>query len=82
MSFTNKQIDMLYQMSDLHHEWFMKYNPDLQVTYDEVLKINHQKMMDIYDSIADQSEDMMDVIFESIIQDYKEMLDDLDSDLD
>ena len=45
IQFTEKQIDMLYQMSDIHYKWFIKYNPDNDIKYEDVLKINHQKMI-------------------------------------
>ena len=73
---TDKQIDMLYQMSDLHFQWFNKYSPESETTYEEVLKLNHQKMCSILESCSDYSEEMIDFIFESIIRDYKMMNDD------
>lgn len=72
--FTNKQIEMLYEMSEIHFQWFQKYTPETGISFEEVLKLNHQKMMDIADSCFDCSEDMIDFIFEAIIRDYKEML--------
>lgn len=78
IQFTEKQIDMLYQMSDIHYKWFIKYNPDNDIKYEDVLKINHQKMMDIAESCFDHSEEMLDIIFESVIRDYEEMLRDLE----
>ena len=78
IQFTDKQLDMLCLMSDIHLQWFQKYNPGSNITYDEVLKLNHQKMIDICESCFDSSEDMIDVIFESIIKDYQEMLKDIE----
>ena len=75
---TDKQLDMLCEMSEIHFQWFEKYCPESGMTYESVLKLNHQKMSDIAESCFDCSEDMIDLIFESIIRDYKEMLEDLD----
>lgn len=78
IQFTDNQLDMLCLMSDLHFQWFQKYNSESTITYDEVLKLNHQKMIDICESCFDSSDEMIDVIFESIIIDYQEMLKDLE----
>jgi len=71
---TDNQLDKLYEMSEIHFKWFQIYSPETK--YEEVLQLNHTKMMSIMDGCADCSEDMMDFIFDSIIRDYKEMLDD------
>lgn len=73
---TDKQLDMLCEMSEIHLQWFHKYSPEAGITYEEVLKLNHQKMSDIAEGCFDCSEEMMDFIFECIIRDYKEMLED------
>jgi hypothetical protein len=70
---TDNQLDKLYEMSEIHFKWFQIYSPETK--YEEVLQLNHIKMMSIM-SCADCSEDMIDFIFDSIIRDYKEMLDD------
>jgi hypothetical protein len=74
MELTNKQIEMVWEMSEIHFQWFYKYFTDSKITFDEVLRMNHQKMMDIVSACDDCSEDMIDFIFESVIKDYKEML--------
>jgi hypothetical protein len=71
---TDNQLDKLYEMSEIHFKWFQIYSPETK--YEEVLQLNHIKMMSIMSGCSDCSEDMMDFIFDSIIRDYKEMLDD------
>ena len=75
MSFTDKQIEMLYEMSEIHFNWFNKYAPESPIRYEDVLRLNVVKMTDIVDSCYDCSEDMIDFVFESVIRDYKTMLD-------
>jgi len=77
---TDNQIGRLYEMSEIHFKWFQIYCPDTK--YEEVLELNHIKMVSIMDGCSDCSEDMMDFIFDSIIRDYKEMLDDYKPGLD
>jgi hypothetical protein len=77
---TDNQLDKLYEMSEIHFKWFQIYSPETK--YEEVLQLNHIKMVSIMDGCSDCSEDMMDFIFDSIIRDYKEMLDDYKPGLD
>jgi hypothetical protein len=77
---TDNQLDKLYEMSEIHFKWFQIYSPDTK--YEEVLQLNHIKMMSIMDGCSDCSEDMLDFIFDAIIRDYKEMLEDYTPGLD
>lgn len=75
IEFTDKQMDMLCEMSEIQLLWFNKYSPEAEMTFESVLELNHIKMTDIAESCFDSSEDMIDLIFEAIIRDYTEMLD-------
>lgn len=77
---TDNQLDKLYEMSEIHFKWFQIYCPDTK--YEEVLQLNHIKMMSIMSGCSDCSEDMLDFIFDAIIRDYKEMLNDYKPGLD
>lgn len=77
---TNGQIEKLYDMCEIHFKWFQIYCPDIK--YEEVLELNHIKMVSIIDGCSDCSEDMLDFIFDSIIRDYKDMLNDYSIGLD
>ena len=77
---TDNQIGRLYEMSEIYFKWFQIYCPDTK--YEEVLELNHIKMVSIMDGCSDCSEDMLDFIFDAIIRDYKEMLDDYTPGLD
>ena len=77
---TDNQLDKLYEMSEIHFKWFQIYCPDTK--YEEVLQLNHIQMMSIMSGCSDCSEDMLDFIFDAIIRDYKEMLNDYKPGLD
>ena len=80
VDFSNRQIEMIWEMSDIHFQLFNKYNSDSKMTFVDVLKLNHQKMIDISLACSDCSEDMIDFIFEAVIRDYKDMLDNYSDD--
>lgn len=75
---TDKQIEMLYEMAEIHFQWFQRYAPESGTTYEDVLELNHIKITSIVEGCFDCSEDMINIIMESILKDYKEMLEDLD----
>ena len=75
---TDNQLEILYQITDVHFEWFKIYT-DSKAKYEEVLKLNHQKLMDIADAYDDCDEDSINFIFQTILDDYTKMLDDYES---
>lgn len=77
---TDKQLDKLYEMVEIHFKWFQIYSPETK--YEDVLELNHIKMKSIIEGCLDCSEDMIDFIFDAIIRDYKEMLSDYKKGLD
>lgn len=66
---------MLYEMSEIHFKWYNKYSPESKITFEDIIKLNHQKISDIAQNCFDCSEEMIDFILECIIRDYREMLD-------
>jgi hypothetical protein len=71
---TDNQLDKLYEMSEIHFKWFQIYSPE--TTFEDVLQLNHIKVMSIIDGCDGCSEDIINFIFDAIIRDYKEMLED------
>jgi hypothetical protein len=71
---TDKQIEKLYEMSDIHFKWFSIYSPESNIKYQEVLELNHNKILDILEGCYDCNEDVIDFIIESIIKDYIDLL--------
>ena len=73
---SDKQLDRLCEMSEIHLKWFNVYSTESKTTFEEVLQLNHIKVMTIIEGCDDCSEDIINFIFESIIKDYKQMLED------
>jgi hypothetical protein len=74
MDLTDEHLTMLWEMSEIHFLCFQKFYKEYDIEFENVLEINHQKMMDIADGCPDCTEDMLTIIFESMIKDYKKML--------
>jgi len=73
MELTDNQLEILYQMVEVHLEWFKVYS-DNPPKYEEVLELNHRKMMDIVESCDDYTEEMIDFLFQTTLEDYIKML--------
>ena len=71
---TDNQLNKLFEMTEIHFKWHQIYSPDTK--YEDVLKLNHLKMKSIIKNCHDTSEETIDFIFDSIIRDYKILLDD------
>lgn len=72
---TDKQLEKLYEMTEIHFKWFQKNSS--KVKYADVLKLNHTKMKNIINTCAECPEEMINDIFDSIVNDYMAILNDL-----
>jgi hypothetical protein len=79
MDLTENQMDKLYEMAEIHFEWFQIYSPGTK--YEEVLEINHMYVLDLIDSCKECNEEMIDYIMDDMILEYKDMLNDDTRDL-
>jgi len=71
---TDMHLDMLFEMADIHFQCFEKFYKEYEISYPEVLELNHKKMLDIVIGCPDFDEETLDFIFESILKDYRMML--------
>ncbi len=67
---TDKHIELLYKMCDVHFKCFQKFYPEYGIKYAEVVEINHKKMLDI---IKMCSPEKADKIFEDVYKEYQAM---------
>ena len=61
-------------MADVHFQCFEKFYKEYQISYSEVLELNHKKMIAIENNCIDCDPDILGFIFESILNEYKMML--------
>ncbi len=74
MRLTDNHLTMLWEMAEIHFQCFEKFYMEYSITYQEVLEMNHRKMLDIAIGFKVSEEENLTFIFESIIRDYKKML--------
>lgn len=71
---SDEHLEMLWEMADIHFQCFEKFYKEYGISYESVLELNHKKMIDIANNCIDCDPDILGFIFESIINDYKMML--------
>lgn len=74
MELTDIHLDLLWKMADVHYQCFEKFYKEYAITYQNVLELNHQKMLDISKGCIGCDEDMLTFIFEAMLEDYRKML--------
>lgn len=75
MDLTDNQLSILYRIVEVHFKWF-NLHTDAHISYEDCLKLNHQKLIDIADACDDCDEEVVNQIFEKIFLDYLKMLSD------
>ncbi len=78
----DEHMEMLWEMTEIHFQCFEKFYKEYGISYENVLELNHKKMLGIAENCVDCDPDILCFIFESIIKDYKMMLDREDPYLD
>jgi hypothetical protein len=68
---TDEQIDILCEMAEIHFQCFEKYYKEYNVTYENVLELNHKKMIEVLEI---HSEVSSRIIFDNMIKEYTDML--------
>jgi hypothetical protein len=71
---TDEQIENLLEVVEIHYECFQKHYPEYNVTYENVLELNHQKIIDIIEDLIEGDEEIIDFIIEQLMFEYKQIL--------
>ena len=69
---TDEQIDILCEITEIHFQCFEKYYKEYNVTYQSVLELNHNKMIEILEVCYDERSSR--IIFDGMIKEYTDML--------
>jgi len=58
MELTIEQSEMLYQIAEIHLDWILKYNPSSKTTFEQILKLNHNKLLNYFIDIDYSEKDV------------------------
>jgi hypothetical protein len=43
INLSDRQIELLYEMAEIHFAWFQKYSPESKTKFEDILELNHIK---------------------------------------
>lgn len=74
MELSDKQLDKLLELVDVHYMCFEKHYPEYKITYQNVLELNHKKLLDISQDLEDDEDDIIDYVLDQLLKEYRLIL--------
>lgn len=74
ISMSDDQLDKFLVLVEIHFQCFEKHYPEYRITYQNVLELNHKKMLDITDELVDGEEEVIDFVIDKLIKEYRNIL--------
>ena len=71
---SDEQIENFLELVEIHYECFQKHYPEYNVTYENVLELNHKKILDIIEELIEGDEEFIDFMLEMLMFEYKQIL--------
>lgn len=71
---SDEQIENFLELVEIHYECFQKHYPEYNVTYENVLELNHKKILDIIEDLIEGDEEFIDFMLEMLMFEYKQIL--------
>jgi hypothetical protein len=71
---SDEQIENFLELVEIHYECFQKHYPEYNVTYENVLELNHKKILDIIEELIEGDEEFIDFMLELLMFEYKQIL--------
>ena len=57
----DEQIEKFLELVEIHYKCFQKHYPEYNVSYENVLELNHKKILHIIEDLEDDDEFMFDL---------------------
>lgn len=74
ISISDEQLIKLDELVEIHYQCFIKHYPEYKVTYENVLELNHKKILDIADDLVVGEEKVIDFVIDQLLKDYNKIL--------
>ena len=71
---SDEQIENFLELVEIHYECFQKHYPEYNVTYENVLELNHKKILGIIEDLIEGDEEFIDFMLELLMFEYKQIL--------
>ena len=67
-------LEKLVELVEIHYQCFEKHYPEYQITYRNVLELNHKKILDIIRDLEEGEEDIIDFVIDQLLKEYRDIL--------
>lgn len=67
-------LEKLVELVEIHYQCFEKHYPEYQITYRNVLELNHKKILDIIQDLEEGEEDIIDFVIDQLLKEYRDIL--------
>lgn len=67
-------LEKLVELVEIHYQCFEKHYPEYQITYRNVLELNHKKILDIIQDLEEDEEDIIDFVIDQLLKEYRDIL--------
>ena len=74
ISLSDEQMDIFLELVEIHLECFTKHYPEYNITYENVLELNHTKIIEVMEDLIEGDEEFIDYILEQLMFEYKQIL--------
>lgn len=74
ITMNDEQIDKFLELVEVHFQCFEKHYPEYNITYENVLELNHKKILDITDELVEGEEEVVDFVIDKLIKEYRLIL--------
>lgn len=74
MELSEQQLEKLLELVEIHYQCFIKHYPEYNITYENVLELNHKKILDITDELVQGEEEVVDFVIDKLIKEYRNIL--------
>jgi hypothetical protein len=74
ISISDEQLDKFLELVEIHYQCFVKHYPEYNITYENVLELNHKKILEITDELVQGEEEVVDFVIDKLIKEYKQIL--------
>ena len=64
MKLNIEQSELLYEIAEIHLNWIHKYRKDSKTTFEEMLEINHSKLLSYFTNVKFDDADVNKKLFE------------------
>ncbi len=71
---SDEQIEKFLELVELHYECFRKHYPEYNITYENVLELNHKKILEVIEDLIEGDEEFIDFMIEQLMFEYNEIL--------